>query len=91
MYRVRLPKHGRLTAILTGNAALDLSLRTQGTVSVVERLVGRDRLARALLGGASERLTFTNTGVGRYACLAVVFGKAAGEATYTCAWRTRVM
>ena len=83
VYRVWLPKNGRFTATLTGNANLDLSLWKQGTVSVIERLVGKDRLARAQLGGTSERLTFTNTGAGRYAYLAVVFGNGAGEATYS--------
>ena len=82
VYRVWLPRNGRVTATLTADANLDLSLWKQGTVSVVERIVGSDRLARATTPGTSERLTFANKGPGRFAYLAVVFPKYVGEATY---------
>ena len=82
VYRVWLPKNGRLVATLASSANVDLSLWKQGTVSVTERIIGRDRLARATAPGLTERLTFTNKGPGRYAFLAVVFPKDVGEATY---------
>jgi len=82
VYRVWLPKQGRITATLTADANLDLGLWKLGTVSVDERLVGKDRLARATAPGTTERLTFTNTGPGRYAFLAVVFPARVNDATY---------
>ena len=82
VYRVWLPKNGRVTATLTADANLDLSLWKRGTVSVTERIVGTDRLARATAPGTSERLTFVNKGPGRFAFLAVVFPKGVREATY---------
>ena len=82
VYRVWLPKNGRFTATLSADANVDLSLWKQGTVSVVERIVGTDRLARAVAPGTTEKLTFTNKGPGRYAFLAVVFPKDVSEATY---------
>ena len=63
--------HGDATA----DTNLDLSLWKQGTVSVIERIVGNDRLARATVAGNTEKLTFANKGAGRFAYLAVVFGK----------------
>jgi hypothetical protein len=82
VYRVWLPKQGTLTATMTASANLDLGLWKLGTVSVDERLIGKDRLARGIAPGTSERLTFTNTGPGRYAFLAVVFAAGANDATY---------
>jgi len=82
VYRVWLPKNGRVTATLTADANVDLSLWKQGTVSVSERVIGTDRLARATTPGTSERLTFANKGPGRFAFLAVVFPKDVREATY---------
>ena len=82
VYRVWLQKNGRLTATLAADVNVDLSLWKQGTVSVIERIVGKDRLARAAAPGLTERLTFTNKGSGRYAYLAVVLPKAGREATY---------
>ena len=40
VYRVWLPKNGRLTATLTADTNVDLSLWKKGTVSVTERIVG---------------------------------------------------
>ena len=51
-------------------------------MSVIERIVGNDRLARATTRGTSEKLMFANKGAGRYAYLAVVFAKGVREATY---------
>ena len=82
VYRVWLPKNGRLTATLTADTNLDLSLWKQGSVSVIQKVVGNDRLARATKPGTTELLTFTNKGRGRYAFLAVVFPKDGREATY---------
>jgi hypothetical protein len=47
---------------------------------VIERVVGNDRLARATTRGAGEKLVFANKGAGRYAYLAVVFGKGGAPA-----------
>jgi subtilisin family serine protease len=82
VYRVWLPKNGRVTATLTTDANIDLSLWRLGTVSVIERIVGKDRLARATTPETSERLTFANKGAGRFAFLAVVVPKDVPEATY---------
>ena len=82
VYRIWLPKNGRVSATLTTDTDVDLSLWKQGTVSVVERIVGTDRLARAATSGPSERLTFANKGPGRFAFLAVGFPKDVREATY---------
>jgi hypothetical protein len=82
VYRVWLPKNGRVTATLTTDTNVDLSLWKQGTVSVIERIVGTDRLARATTPGTTEQLTFANKGPGRFAFLAVVFPKDVREATY---------
>jgi len=82
VYRVWLTRNGRLTATLAADANVDLSLWRQGTISVKERFIGADRLARAATGGASERLTYTNEGSGRFAYLAVTFPKGPSEATY---------
>ena len=82
VYRVWLTKNGRFTATLTADANVDLSLWKQGTASVVERVIGNDRLARATKPGTTELLTFANKGPGRFAFLAVVFPKDVQEATY---------
>ena len=82
VYRVWLPKNGRIAATLSADANVDLSLWKQDTDSVVERAVGTDRLARAVAPGTTEELTFTNKGPGRYAFLAVVLPKGVSEATY---------
>ena len=81
VYRVWLPKRGTVTATLTADTNLDLGLWKQGTASVIERIVGNDRLAKASTAGTGERLTFANKGAGRYAYLAVVFGTGAAPAS----------
>lgn len=82
VYRVWLPKNGRITATATADTDVDLSLWRQGTLSVAERIVGNDRLARATTIGPTERLTFTNRGPGRFAFLAVAPAKGVSAATY---------
>ena len=82
VYRVWLPKNGRLTATLTADANLDLGLWKQTAVSVTQRIAGSDRLARGIKPGTTELLTFTNKGPGRFAFLAVVPTKGVREATY---------
>ncbi|MSO95098.1 MAG: hypothetical protein EXQ81_04805 [Thermoleophilia bacterium] len=82
VYRVWLPRGGRVTATVTTTATVDLSLWKQGTVSVIEQLVGTDRLARATARGMSTRLTFDNPGPGRFAFLAVAPSRGVREATY---------
>ena len=69
-------RNGRVTATLTADANLDLSLWKQGTVSVIERIVGKDRLARAI-GAGDERAAHVRE-QGRRAgsrILAVVFAE----------------
>jgi hypothetical protein len=51
-------------------------------VSILERIIGCDRLARGILPGGADRLTFANTGRGRFAYLAVYPPKGVHEATY---------
>ena len=83
VYRVWLPKNGRITATVTADTNVDLGLWKQGTTSVAERVLDGDRLARAIAPGTSDRLTFMNKGPGRFAFLAVVPPKDVREATYT--------
>ena len=82
VYRVWLARNGRFTATLSANAGLDLALWRQGALGVNQRVIGNDRLARAIAPGTSERLTFTNKGPGRFAYLAVVPKTGVREATY---------
>ena len=84
VYRVWLPKGRTVTAAINADTNLDLGLWKQGTISVIERIVGADRLARATAVGNTEKLTFANKGAGRFAYLAVVFGKGgASSSTYS--------
>jgi len=82
VYRIWLPKKGRVTATSAADTNVDLSLWQKGTYSVTERVVGTDRLARATAPGPTETLTFTNKGPGRFAFLAVTVPKDVPEATY---------
>ncbi len=82
VYRVWLPKNGRITATLTADTNVDLVLWKQSAISAAPRNAGSDQLARATRPGTSERLTFTNEGPGRYAFLAVVMPKGVREASY---------
>ncbi len=82
VYRIWLPKNSRITASVTTDTDIDLSLWKQDSGSVTERLSNADRLARAATAGTSERLTYANKGPGRFAFLAVVFAKNVSEATY---------
>ena len=82
VYRIWLPRNGHVTATLASDANLDLSLWKKGTVSVIEHVLGSDRLARAAKPGTSERLAFANKGPGRFAYLAVVFPSYVSQATY---------
>jgi len=82
VYRIWLPKNGRVSATLTTDTDVDLGLWKRGTVSVTEGIVGTDRLARATTSGTSERLTFANKGPGRFAFLAVALPRDVREATY---------
>lgn len=82
VYRVWLPRGARLTASAAADTNVDLSLWKQTSASVFKRTVAADRLARATAGGPSERLTYANTGPGRFAFLAVTIPKSEREATY---------
>ncbi len=82
VYRIWLPKNGRVRAALTADANLDLSLWNSTAVGVTGRNAAADRLARAIQPGTTERLTYTNKGAGRYVFLAVAPAKNVREATY---------
>ena len=69
--RLAAARTGASPRRLTADANVDLSLWKQGTISILERSIGSDRLARAISPGTTERLTFANTGPGRFAFLAV--------------------
>ena len=83
VYRVWLPRDGRITVTVTADANVDLGLWKQGTVSILERNIGSDRLARGISPGTADRLTFANAGHGRFAYLAVYPPKGVHEATYS--------
>jgi subtilisin family serine protease len=84
VYRVWLPKNGKLTAVSTTDTDIDLSLWQKSTSSVTERTVGSDRLALAATRGTSEKLTYHNAGrPGHFAFLAVTFPKGVRDAVYT--------
>jgi hypothetical protein len=83
VYRVWLPRDGRIAVTLTADANLDLGLWKQGTISVLERIVGADRLARGIAPGPGDGLTLANSGRGRFAYLAVYPPRGVHEATYT--------
>jgi hypothetical protein len=83
VYRVWLPRNGRFTATLTGNAKLDLTLWKQGTKSIDPRLLGLGRIGLSTRQGKSERLTFTNKRAGHFAYLAITFPAVVTAATYT--------
>ncbi len=82
VYRVWLRKNGRVTAVLTADGNLDLSLWSGAAISVTRRNAADGRLAQATTPGTTERLTFTNKGPARYAYLAVLPTKSVREATY---------
>ena len=82
VYRVWIPKNGRLRAALTADANLDLSLWKETAVGITQRNAAADRLARAIKPGTTERLTFANKGAARNVFLAVVPAKSVQEATY---------
>ena len=82
VYRIWLPRNGRVTAVLAADANLDLSLWKDSAISVTQRNAGAVRLARAIQPGTTERLTFANKGAGRYAFLAVVPPKNVRDASY---------
>jgi hypothetical protein len=83
VYRVWLPKQGTLTATATADTDVDLSLWKIGTTSVTERIIGGDRLGRAVATGKSEKLVYRNTGAGRFAYIAVTFPRGVRDAVYT--------
>ncbi len=82
VYRIWLPKNGRIKATLTADANLDLSLWRETAVGITQRNAAADRLARAMKPGTTERLTFTNKRAARYVFLAVVPARNVREATY---------
>lgn len=85
VYRVWLPKGKTFRAAVTSDADVDLSLWRPGTVSVKERPVGGDRIARASTPGAQESLAFRNAKAGHFAYLAVTLPSGVREAGYSLA------
>lgn len=82
VYRVFVPKGRTLRAVASTDTDVDLALWRQRAVSVKQRLIGSDRLARAATSGTTEVLTYRNTGPGRVAYVAVTVPKGVREATY---------
>jgi subtilisin family serine protease len=72
VYRVYLPRGGRLVVTANADADVELALWRKGTQSVVQRFASRDRLARAATQGQREMLRYRNAAPGRIAWLAVI-------------------
>ncbi|MCZ7588591.1 MAG: hypothetical protein M5U27_06970 [Gaiella sp.] len=82
VYRVWLPARSRFTATLTATTDGDLALYGTAARSVVGRFATDGRLTVAAARGTSERLTYTNTGKGRWAYVVVKPSPRAPDATY---------
>lgn len=76
IYRVWVPAARRLTVALRSTGDNDMLLATAGTTP---RLL----TARATARGRSERLSYANSGAGRYAYVAVTLAPGTTAATYT--------
>ena len=70
-----------MTATLTADADLDLGLWKQGTVSVIERIIGDDRLAEARR--AAREAHVQKHGRGPIRLSRRVSAKGSREATYS--------
>jgi len=83
VYRVFVPRDGTLRAVASSpEADVDLALWKEGAVSVKQRLVGSDRLARAATSGPREAFRYRNNGPGRFAYVAVTLPKGSRAAAY---------
>ncbi len=82
VYRVFVPKGRTLRAVASADTDVDLALWREGSVSVKQRVIGADRLARAATRGTAEVLRYRNTGPGRIAYVAVTMPKGVRDATY---------
>ncbi len=83
VYRVFVPRDGTLRAVASSpEADVDLGLWKESAVSVKQRLVGSDRLARAATSGPREAFRYRNNGPGRFAYVAVTLPKGIGAAAY---------
>jgi subtilisin family serine protease len=89
VYRIYLPRRGRVVARVESEADLELSLWRKGTHSVLERFAGGDRLARAATLGRTEILRYRNLGPGRIAYLAVTPRRDRADAAYRLTVRAR--
>ena len=83
VYRVWVPAGKSLRAVSSADTDVDLALWRQGAVSVKQRLIGTDRLARAATRAPAESLVFRNQGPGRLAYVAVTLPRGVREATYS--------
>jgi hypothetical protein len=82
VFRVWLPAHRRVFAVLDATDNGDLSLFAATAPTVFGRFATAGRLARATAGGTKERLVYANTGRGRWAYLAVVLPPTTMSSTY---------
>ena len=82
VFRVWLPAHRRVVAVLDATDNGDLSLFAATAPTVFGRFATAGRLARATAGGTKERLVYANTGRGRWAYLAVVLPPTTMSSTY---------
>ncbi len=82
VYRVFVPRRGRITVKTAAATSVDLTLWGPETTSVTERAPGRDRLARSTTKETLETVTFQNPGAARTVYLAVTMAKGTRDATY---------
>jgi len=83
VFRVWLPARAVVTAGLSASSDGDLALFASTARTVVGRFAADARLALATSKGTSERLTYRNTGKGRWAYIVVTPGTGTLDATYT--------
>ncbi len=82
VYRVFVPRKGRITVKTSAAASIDLALWGPETSSVTGPGAARNRLARSTTTGTLETVTFQNTGAAKTVYLAVTLAKGTRDASY---------
>jgi subtilisin family serine protease len=82
VYRVFVPRQGRITVKTTAAASVNLGLWGPETVRVTEQAAAPGRLARSTTKGKVETITFRNAGAAKTVYLAVTLAKGTRDATY---------
>lgn len=82
VYRVWLPARSRFAATLRSPANADLALYSTSAPTVSGRFASTGRLASAATKAQPERLSFGNSGKGRWAYVVVKLPSATLDATY---------